>query len=125
MATDKRITSDAFLDRLKLIFSNLPDELLSLDIQLRPNLMAVLQITRYATDSDKPDQITRGADDTVEQSLAVYDVSDFDDVMKQNERMKDILGRIIEYHERSEVNYDAMREGAELLVQENRKCHTN
>ncbi len=115
MTTDKRITSDDFFDRLKLIFSNLPDDVLSLDIQLRHGLKAVLQMTRYATDSDEPNRVAYGQNNTVGESLAVYNANDFDDVMRQNEQMRDILSRIIEYHERSEVHYEAMREGSKLL----------
>lgn len=115
MSNDKRISSDAMFERLKSLIPNLPDECITLDIELRKGLMAVLRLTRYASEQDEPAKITFGPQDTVEEALAVYNVNDFDDVMNQNHDLKVIMCRIITEYEQDGVDTLAMQEGRELL----------
>lgn len=116
--SDKRITSDEMYFRLKQLIPNMPDEVISMDLQLRPGLFTVMQLRMEVTDDAGNPKLMEGSTreiETVDKTLAVYNANDLDELISNNEKMKDILARILLLHDMSEVDYQAMREGKELL----------
>ena len=118
MSDDKRLTSDQFLERLKTIV-NLPDDIINLDISLHVNLMAVISLTRYATANDDIDKTELDLDHnrTIDEMLAVYNVSDLNDVINENKALREVLSRIVKLTDEGILDVSAIDEAHKLLVE--------
>ena len=118
--TDKILTSEELFERLRTIIPNIDEwgEIISLDIQLRSCMFAVMHITRYATEADHRSKVTFRSDgNTFEDSLAVYNVNDFEDVMNKNNLMEDMLRRICASHWNGAIdNLDELMTEAKVIL---------
>ena len=112
---NKRLTSDELLERLKTIVQ-LPEDIISLDISLRTGLFAVISLQRYATIDDGivGTRFDSYLNRTIDETLAVYNVNDLDDILNENVQLRDILSRILAARSKGENDWEALGEAVKL-----------